>query len=75
VVSDTGCGISRDVQRKIFDPFFTTKVTGRGLGLTIVQEIVRRYRGFVELKSSPNAGTRFEILLPYARRTVASAGC
>jgi PAS domain S-box-containing protein len=75
VVSDTGCGMSRDVQRKIFDPFFTTKVTGRGVGLTIVQEIVRRYRGVVDLKSSPNAGTRFEILLPYARRTVALAGC
>jgi two-component system, cell cycle sensor histidine kinase and response regulator CckA len=70
VVSDTGCGMSRDVQRKIFDPFFTTKVTGRGLGLAIVQGIVRRYSGFVDVKSSPNAGTRFEILLPYARRAV-----
>ncbi|HEY6341149.1 MAG TPA: PAS domain S-box protein [Bryobacteraceae bacterium] len=66
-VSDTGCGIPKEIQRKIFDPFYTTKVTGRGLGLAVVQGIVRRYGGIVDLKSAPNKDTRFEIWLPYAR--------
>jgi two-component system, cell cycle sensor histidine kinase and response regulator CckA len=67
-VSDTGCGIPKEIRRKIFDPFYTTKVTGRGLGLAVVQGIVRRYGGIVDLKSAPNKETQFEIWLPYARQ-------
>jgi PAS domain S-box-containing protein len=67
-VSDTGCGIPKELQRKIFDPFYTTKVTGRGLGLAVVQGIVSRYSGSVDVKSTPNKDTRFEIWLPYARQ-------
>jgi two-component system, cell cycle sensor histidine kinase and response regulator CckA len=67
-VSDSGCGMTREVRRKIFDPFFTTKATGRGLGLAVVQGIVRRYSGVVDIKSAPGKGTRFEILIPYARQ-------
>jgi len=67
-VSDTGCGMSREVRRKIFDPFFTTKVAGRGLGLAVVQGIVNRYGGAVEIRSAPGKGTRFDIFIPYARK-------
>jgi PAS domain S-box-containing protein len=63
-VSDTGCGMTRELQDKIFDPFFTTKFTGRGLGLAAVQGIVRGHRGAIQLTSAPGTGTRFEIFLP-----------
>ena len=63
-VSDTGCGMTREIQDKIFDPFFTTKFTGRGLGLAAVQGIVRTHHGCIHLASAAGAGTRFEILLP-----------
>ena len=65
-VSDTGRGMSEEMQDRIFDPFFTTKVTGRGLGLAVVKAIVATYGGSVNLTSTPGQGTRFEILFPSA---------
>jgi PAS domain S-box-containing protein len=65
-VSDTGEGMSPEVQARMFDPFFTTKEPGRGtgLGLAVVAEIVRRHGGWVECDSAPGGGTRFEVFLP-----------
>ena len=63
-ISDTGRGISPDLQGKIFDPFFTTKSDGRGLGLSVVQGIVRQHRGTIAVWSAPNRGTRFRVMLP-----------
>jgi CheY-like chemotaxis protein len=63
-VSDTGCGISRENQQKIFDPFFSTKVKGHGLGLAIVERIIKALAGVIEVQSEPGSGTRFRILLP-----------
>lgn len=65
-VSDTGIGITPDVQNKIFDPFFSTKAAGRGLGLAVVQGIVRTHGGRIAVASEPGEGTVFEILLPCA---------
>jgi PAS domain S-box-containing protein len=69
-VSDTGCGMSPQMQAKVFDPFFTTKSAGRGLGLAVVQGIVRSLGGALDLISEPDKGTTFRILL----RAEATAG-
>jgi CheY-like chemotaxis protein len=66
-VSDNGCGMPLVMQAKVFDPFFTTKAAGHGLGLAVVQGIVRGLGGVIHLTSEPNRGTTFQVLLPCAK--------
>jgi signal transduction histidine kinase len=63
---NSGKGIPKEHIDKIFEPFFTTKNIdqGCGLGLTIVSEIVKHYKGDIELESAPNRGTAFTIRIP-----------
>src|SRR6058998_1946566 len=65
-ISDTGKGMSPEVQRLAFEPFFTTRSTegGTGLGLSLAQEIVQRYRGTISLSSAEGAGTTFTLSFP-----------
>ena len=64
-VTDSGCGISPEIQARIFEPFFTTKPTGEGsgLGLDIVKKIVDKHAGFIEVESQPGR-TIFRVWLP-----------
>ena len=63
-VSDTGGGIPQEQINRIFEPFYTTKKKGTGLGLMIVQRIVRAHNGRIELDSHVGRGTTFRLWLP-----------
>jgi PAS domain S-box-containing protein len=73
-VSDTGRGLPPELQAKVFDPFFTTKPAGHGLGLAIVDGVVRSLGGEIHLASEPGKGTKFEVLLPCEGRAANSEG-
>ncbi len=60
-VSDNGCGMGPEVQSRIWDPFFTTKASGRGLGLSAMQGILRSHGARIQLESSPGAGSTFTV--------------
>ncbi len=63
-VRDTGSGIEEKDLARIFDPFFSTKKKGTGLGLSVVNGIVTRHDGKIEIKSVPGKGTEFRVTLP-----------
>jgi PAS domain S-box-containing protein len=67
-VADTGGGIPQEQINRIFEPFYTTKKKGSGLGLMIVQRIVRAHGGRIELESNVGRGTTFRIWLPLHER-------
>jgi two-component system, sporulation sensor kinase E len=68
VVADTGGGIPQEQINRIFEPFYTTKKKGTGLGLMIVQRIVRAHGGRIDLESQVGRGTTFRIWLPLHER-------
>jgi len=69
-VADSGIGMSPDVQQSIFEQFYRApeaqkiEQQGLGLGLFLVQRLVQAHGGRVEVRSSPEAGSTFRILLP-----------
>jgi len=63
-VTDTGKGISPEVEKRLFDPFFTTKENGSGLGLTIAAQIVQKHGGELQYQTLVNHGATFGIILP-----------
>ena len=67
-VTDTGGGIPQEQINRIFEPFYTTKKKGSGLGLMIVQRIVRAHNGRIELESRVGRGTTFRVWLPLHER-------
>ena len=73
-VEDDGPGIARDIQNNIFDPFFSTKEPGEGtgLGLSVSYGIIHEHDGEIEILSTPGHGTRFTVILPVSRKSLAN---
>jgi len=72
-VSDTGCGIPDDIIQEIFDPFFTSKTTskkrGSGLGLSVVDAVVKDHKGYLDISTKLGEGTSFYLYFPITRET------
>lgn len=69
-IRDSGSGIPEEEFRRIFEAYHTTKQGGNGIGLMIVQRIVRDHGGIVEVASKQGEGTVFRIVLPLADRRI-----
>ena len=69
-VSDNGCGIEPHELGQVFEPFFTKKraqeSSGSGLGLAIVHGVVKEHDGFIDVASTPGAGTTITLYFPIA---------
>lgn len=65
-ITDTGLGMSPDIQQHLFEPFFTTKPVGQGtgLGLALCQDIIAGHGGSIQVASSPGHGATFQVMLP-----------
>ncbi len=63
-IQDDGIGIARENIGRLFGPFFSTKTGGTGLGLSITRRIIQEHGGAISVKSKPNQGAAFHILLP-----------
>lgn len=79
-VQDTGYGISKEDLPHIFDRFFRVKdkttrhITGSGLGLALVKEVVEAHQGYIDVQSTPQVGTTFILSFPLVEKNSSPAG-
>jgi signal transduction histidine kinase len=69
-VTDNGSGIPPEMQKRIFEPFFSARRGGTGLGLFLALDFVRQWGGDIQVRSTPGAGSTFEVTLPAAGAAV-----
>ena len=69
-ISDDGMGINAAEKQRLFEPFYTTKSKGTGLGLAVVDSVIRAHSGSIKCKSEKDEGTTFSILLPCINQTM-----
>ncbi len=67
-VTDTGCGMDAETQRRIFDPFYSTKFWGRGLGMAEVIGIIKGHLGAIIVDSEVGKGTKIRVLFPASEK-------
>lgn len=67
-ITDDGPGIPDSVKSRIFEPFVTTRINGTGIGLAVVDAVVRAHKGSITVENAPEAGTCFTICLPIYTR-------
>lgn len=74
-VSDTGTGIKPDIIESIFEPYFTTKQPGEGtgLGLPVVNGIIKQFGGEITVESEPGRGSTFSVYLPVSEKRAKAA--
>ncbi len=63
-IKDNGYGIDKASVQRLFEPFYTTKIKGTGLGLAVVDSVVRAHSGSIECQTKRGQGTQFTVLLP-----------
>ena len=68
VISDSGCGMSKETVEKMFEPFFTTKDQGNGIGMMVTYDIIQEHKGKIHVTSEPDFGTTITITLPLAQQ-------
>jgi signal transduction histidine kinase len=76
-IQDSGIGINNTELSRIFDPYYqalhsnSLKVTGTGIGLSLVKQLVDAHSGYIQVHSEPQKGTTFTVLLPLKNERIA----
>jgi len=63
-IGDSGCGMSKETLDRVFERYFTTKEGGSGLGLAVVDRVIKAHNGFIKVASKSGKGTIFQVFLP-----------
>lgn len=65
-IEDNGCGMSDEIKERVLEPFFTTRTKGTGLGLAVVSATLNHFTGEMNIHSTPDVGSKFNITFPRA---------